>query len=241
MKISYCSDLHLEFHNYYIENNNSSDVLIIAGDICPVIEKSIWIEFLDNIQEQYCKCFIVLGNHEFYHTSIDTGLIELLEITSNYSNITVLNNNYEIYNDVGFYGTTLWTNLNNSNPTDIILASIHMNDYRYIKDFSAYKSIELYEKSLEWLKNIKFECDQNIMISHHGPNSVCVDQKYISSSLNSAYYSNIDIDILNKFDFWISGHSHSILNYRINNTKLLRNPRGYPRECPWFEMKYFEI
>lgn len=241
MKISYCSDLHLEFQDIQIENKDGSEVLILAGDICPIIEKSIWEDFIHNISDEYCKIFIVTGNHEYYHGDIQDSLTDLLEITSNFKSVSVLNNNSEIYNEVEFWGSTLWTDFNKKNHSAMVHAMLYMNDYKYINRFSPEESTNYFYKTIEWLKESVQTQEKNIMISHHGPHIVCVDDRFYRSPMNPAYYANVPIDIIDKFDYWISGHSHTVMNYKLRDTKLLRNPRGYPKECPWFEIKTFEV
>lgn len=240
MKITYTSDLHLEFSSFEIKNDLGSEVLILAGDICPIVEKSRWEDFLHSTSDEFCKTFLVAGNHEYYHGDIKTSFTDLLEITSNFKSVTVLNNSSEVYNGIGFYGSTLWTNFHNK-PENMWLADVYMNDGKYINNFSSEESVKLYNKTIEWLSEVKPEQETNIMISHHGLHAKCVSAGYASSRLNPAYFSNVDSVIINKFDYWVSGHSHSQLHYKVNDTLLLRNPRGYPGECPGFELKYIEV
>ena len=67
MKISYASDLHLEHdHNFTI--NDTGDVLILAGDILPIVHvnKPKYAQFFENMASKFTNILYVPGNHEYY-------------------------------------------------------------------------------------------------------------------------------------------------------------------------------
>ena len=74
MKIKQVSDLHLEFSDYTVENNENCDVLILGGDIM-VAEKVLKPEseygirfraFLKRCSDAFPHVVYIAGNHELY-------------------------------------------------------------------------------------------------------------------------------------------------------------------------------
>lgn len=239
MRIAYSSDLHLEFSlDFKLKNTNKADVLILAGDTLPVIRESNWKLFLNDLVDEFASIILVLGNHEYYHTSIDTGLSELLEITSNYSQVTVLNNSSLKIDDITFCGATLWTNLN---PIDAISIRLGMMDFKVIDDFTTDEWNKQHQRTLDWINSLTFEStEKRIMITHHIPHSDCIDPYFKYSPINPGFCAYLPELIINKFDIWFSGHTHHEYDFFVNNTRLICNPRGYPSEKNPFELKYIE-
>jgi Icc-related predicted phosphoesterase len=124
MKIRQVSDLHLEFSDIHIKNDDNCDVLILGGDICVVddlkstpvattwndAEESVsnrvtrgmrYRDFFLRVSFQFPHVFYVLGNHEHYNGKIDQSR-EILESTFGYlgiSNIYILENDTKIIQD----------------------------------------------------------------------------------------------------------------------------------------------
>ena len=67
MKIAYCSDLHLEFADLILTNDENADVLVLAGDICVAKHFTKKLEFFQKVSEEFPKVLYVIGNHEHYH------------------------------------------------------------------------------------------------------------------------------------------------------------------------------
>jgi Icc-related predicted phosphoesterase len=243
MKIAYISDLHLEFHITKIEPEDV-DVLILAGDICSVSSsyEFLWNMFLDEMAEKIKKIFIVMGNHEFYGSSLESGKSQLEHIIKKYNNVVLLDDSVEHYQGVGFYGATLWTNFYNENIIEVLYAKKFMNDFYAISNNTTDKIINKNKETLDWLYNIELVSNKNIMISHHLPHRKCISERFKNNPVNGSFVCDVPEDIINKFDFWIHGHSHDSLEIYINRTKVIRNPVGYPSESKNFAgLKYIEI
>jgi Icc-related predicted phosphoesterase len=156
LKISLCSDLHLEFDYQELPGG---EVLILAGDIAEArsIRKDHHStklvqdtpntvyrcsEFFKWECAKYEKVFYVLGNHEFYHGRFDKTYNELKALMP--ANVTVLEDQIEEYRGVMFMGSTLWTDLNkNDNLTAFHLKQC-MNDYKVIQNH--YVTRDVYHK-----------------------------------------------------------------------------------------------
>jgi predicted phosphodiesterase len=93
MKIAVCSDLHLEFGDLDLQNDEAADVLILSGDIfiasellycddktaklVPVIEHVAergkrYYNFIKQCCDRFPEVVMVSGNHEHYHGDFGT-------------------------------------------------------------------------------------------------------------------------------------------------------------------------
>jgi len=160
MKIKLVSDLHLEFSDINITNNDNCDVLILGGDICvaqdlhdhPHMEYGMYSnvelaglgrrqqaaqryrDFFKRCSFQFPHVIYVMGNHEFYHGKFYAGIDYMREECAKYPNVYMLEQDTKIIDDVVFVGGTLWTNMNKRDPLTMHAIKDMMNDFRIIKN-----------------------------------------------------------------------------------------------------------
>jgi hypothetical protein len=145
-----------------------------------------------------------------------------------FNNISLLNNNYEIYDNYCFIGTTLWSKI--TNPR------YRINDLRSIPDFDIFEYNRLNNLSINVLEDILENNENCIIITHHMPSSSLIDIKYKTPDMqpyNQWFYSNMDKFIennKNKIKCWIYGHTHTPLDSIMHGIPFLCNPIGYPDE-----------
>jgi len=153
MKIAYCSDIHLEFGDIELFNDEQADVLILAGDIC--VAKDL-LEFIpDSGRIQTCRMttksnlihmffqrcatrfphvLYVVGNHEHYHGDLSTTVYHLKEHLSYLENLHILDKECIKFNDITFIGSTLWTDMNKEDPVTLHAIKDMMADFRVIRN-----------------------------------------------------------------------------------------------------------
>jgi predicted phosphohydrolase len=233
MKLRYFSDLHLEFIKpdkieQFIQKIPSGidEICILAGDIGTIHQENYNI-FMNYISKNFKKAFVIAGNHEYYNKT--KTISETDEIMKSYfqqfNNISFLNNNYEIYEDHCFIGTTLWSKIKNPNYT--------INDMRCIPNFDYYQYNKLNTICVNFLQDVLQKNEKCIVITHHVPSESLIDVKYKTKQLqpyNMWFYCNMD-NIIKKYEnnikCWIYGHTHTPSNVIINNIPFLCNPIGY--------------
>jgi predicted phosphodiesterase len=159
MKIKVVSDLHLEFSDVNIPNDENCDVLILSGDIMTAEdlhdhpESSYGMysnvnldnlgrrqavalrfrDFLKRVNFQFPHVVYVAGNHEFYHGRWDASLDHLREECSKFPNVYFLERDTKVINDVVFVGGTLWTDMNKEDSLTMFTIRSIMNDFKVIK------------------------------------------------------------------------------------------------------------
>lgn len=151
MKIGVCSDLHLEFGDLFIKNEDNVDVLILSGDI--LVERDLdmrdrrqeelgfarerssrWHEFFDRVCFQFPHVIYIAGNHEHYHGDFNITLGELKRKLAHHTNLHVLDKEVFKLDDVTFIGGTLWTDMNKEDPITLHAMKKMMNDFRCVKN-----------------------------------------------------------------------------------------------------------
>jgi predicted phosphodiesterase len=234
--IRYFSDLHLEFiAQDKIEEFISKippgidEICILAGDIGNPYDRNYHI-FMTFINKNFKKTFVIPGNHEYYNKKKQIHQTnEFMKLYfEKFNNISFLNNNYEIYENMCYIGTILWSKI--TNPC------FEINDVYQIPHFSCVKYNSLNAACIEFLENTLQNNDNCIVITHHVPSYSLIDEKYKTEQMqpyNQWFYSDMDTLIKNKghkIKCWIYGHTHTPSNLKINEIPFLCNPIGYPNE-----------
>jgi hypothetical protein len=149
MKISIASDVHLEFGDIDIKNNQGAEVLILSGDICVAADLDMrdsrqtemgfararserFHEFFERCATNFPHVIYVMGNHEYYHSDFATELGEMRRKLAYLSNLCILEREVKVIDDVTFIGGTLWTDMNNSDALTLYHMRTMMNDFRVI-------------------------------------------------------------------------------------------------------------
>lgn len=253
MKLHILSDLHLEFQSLEIENRNSANILILAGDICVAeyLDRSEaspkyaiarnWVHIFENAAAQYEHVIYVPGNHEHYY-GLFTGTVNILrKHLGHISNLHILDNEIVELNGYWFVGTTLWTDFNRDSIGAKLVVQDSLNDYHLIKaeGYGKLRPNDTYAYHQKAISAISYAAinEKVIVVGHHAPSFQSVGLKYKNlGSVNYGYYSDLErfIDDRPNIKLWIHGHMHDSSDYMIGNTRIIANPRGYvtPRMIP---------
>ena len=157
MKIKLVSDLHLEFSDIDIKNEQNCDVLILGGDIMiaedlydipspepyapggmrdfmsKIKRVASWREFLKRCSAAFPHVIYIAGNHEFYNGKWNRTLDVLHEECAKFPNVHFLECESIKIDDVTFIGGTLWTDMNKGDPLTLHAVRDMMNDFRIIR------------------------------------------------------------------------------------------------------------
>lgn len=241
MKIRILSDLHLEWGDRFIpaiDEDESSSVLVLAGDICEFDKDTTLIQFLTSMSNRFMFVVYVPGNHEYYNGNITTSFEKFHEKIKHINNLHILNNTFVTINDINFIGTTLWTSLDNGNPLAVLNAQQYMRDYTKIRkgiEYHGLRAIDtmgMHMRAVDFLHRTlgnELKGKQNVVITHHAPTHLSVHERYRGDILNMAYYSDLS-GMMAQHDpiIWIHGHMHNSFDYTVYNTRVICNPKGYP-------------
>lgn len=238
MKVQFCSDLHLEMRpkDYKLAQTNA-DIIILAGDVHVGIDA---VEFaVDESQRQKKPVIFVAGNHEYYGQDYDHLLNKMRLALIDNPQVHFLENDELIIDGTRFLGATLWTDYkgdtiseteDNMNYSGRCLRD-HVVIRRTYKNFTPQDAAAINSSSVAFLSHkLNEEFDgRTFVITHHGPSPQCQHQHYPVGQISTAFHSNFD-SLVRKADAWIFGHTHSNLNTKVGNCRLVSNQMGYPGE-----------
>ena len=221
IKIACISDIHLEgrAYNYALPD---CDVLCLAGDIDS--NKQRLDSFLEKAKAQIKTVVYTRGNHEGYNRAgIAWG--------DNYNSVTEVE-------DVVFIATPLWTGMNlGTTPDKCVNQWLYgMNDARYMRiDYKQF--IKQHEICLNFLtENIDRYHNKKkiVVVTHYLPSIECVPWEYKGSTLNPFFVAKIKESLINKVDTWFFGHTHSCIDFKLGNCRMVCNALGYQGENTGF-------
>jgi len=151
MKIAVASDVHLEFGDLDIVNDQDAEVLILSGDICVAADldmrdrrqtemgfarwrSEMFHDFFERCTANFPHVIYVMGNHEYYHSDFATALGEMRRKLAHLPNLYILEREIKTIDDVTFIGGTLWTDMNKQDPLTLYHMRTMMNDFRVIQN-----------------------------------------------------------------------------------------------------------
>lgn len=141
MKIALASDIHLEFGDLILKNEENADVLILSGDICTAKvfkhkpkERMMVKDFFKRCSFQFPHVVYIMGNHEHYDYDIPKTYERLKAELADLPNIHVLEKETWEHDGVIFVAGTLWTDMNKGDSLTMWHCGKAMNDFRVIKN-----------------------------------------------------------------------------------------------------------
>jgi len=226
------SDIHLEFGDFEPPLMDV-EAVFIAGDL------HIGDDGIQWIKRHFTKTrvFYIPGNHEYYQNEFYDVQRRIKAAEDEY--LTILLNESVDFLGWRICGGTMWTDFalmgDDKQFEAMRSAGNRMNDYRkvYIENNEKLRKLQpedtqaIYFRTMEFLKNELSEKDNRhtIVMTHHVPIPVPRRRRDI---LDPAYAVNLT-DKIEAWQpaLWISGHTHTSMDTKIGQTRLLSNPRGY--------------
>ncbi|HVS04223.1 MAG TPA: hypothetical protein VMT16_15775 [Thermoanaerobaculia bacterium] len=128
----------------------------------------------------------------------------------------------------------------------MIEANVRMNDYRRIRVSPEFRRLRpadtaaVHARSRRWLEEALAGAglsQRTVVVTHHAPSRLSLDPTTAWQLVSAAYASNLDALVAGSgVPLWVHGHTHCAADYRIGETRVLSNPRGYPGQpVPGFD------
>jgi Icc-related predicted phosphoesterase len=245
MRIWIFSDLHLEYADLRQPLAiPDADVCVVAGDLCRAPANGV--HWLAKYIAHTVPCVYVAGNHEFYKGSIKEALEDGHAAAAQFPKVHFLENDTVTLNGIQFVGATLWTDYLIEGHRELAMfhARERMNDYRQIaaqrnpwKRFLPQTAYRIHLDSKHFIAStLKSEAIKTVVVTHHLPHRLSIPLRFTGDLLNAAYASDLS-ELIEQAQpaLWVHGHTHDSCDYRIGNTRVVCNPRGYDDENRSFE------
>lgn len=230
MKIELISDLHIDFYSAAWKKFVPGDpeaILLCAGDIGELIHFEP-VQALRWLCKRYKEVYYITGNHDYYRSNFFTIDSLLIQLENEIENLTILRTGRICqFGEYKLVGDTGWI------PYDSDLQLHKINDSFMIKGLTP----EIHIKHKAW-RDFLWETVDNktIIMSHHLPSKQCIAPQFINEPTNKWFMGSIEDIIQDKKPYIVLfGHTHTIMDFQLYDTRLICHPLGYPRENPDFK------
>ena len=171
MKIAITSDVHLEFGDLILKNEENADVLILSGDICVAADfrksdpygivsygkTERYTDFFIRCANEFKNVIYVAGNHEHYNGDYAETFTILRKYLGSIPNLHILDKEHVTIDDVTFIGGTLWTDMNAQDPVTLAHIRGIMNDFRIIQNSTEMVSYKTMVNAYDADGNVKLD------------------------------------------------------------------------------------
>ncbi len=242
LQFQYVSDLHLEFRKEYATFTipRAAPNLVLAGDIGNLAQYDAYLAFLAAHTDVFDRIFLVLGNHDFYGATLDTGFDAARRLTADPrlgGRVVLLHQRR--WDDPGsavtVLGCTLWSHIP---PESVARVTTYVPDYKRIDGWSVDANNAAHASDVAWLREqlaaLRAEAPERkvVVVSHHAPALRGTSKPMYEGSPVSAAFAT---DLAGTEDFagvtaWIFGHTHYITTFETAGVTIMANARGYPGE-----------
>jgi predicted phosphodiesterase len=238
MKIQYLSDLHLESCAFTFKKHPEADLVVLGGDIATPRVVPAFLKLLEALRGT--PVIYYPGNHEYYGTNgVDTTNKELQTLLRtkfrDVHNLEMMDSYTQ--DGITFVGGTLWTDFKlpfwhageyQSNPGVAKMAARKgISDFMQIGGFSPDEAAKRHEATRAKIKEACFYSSSVVVCTHFLPSEKSISPEYKKSVLNPYFASNCEDLMGSPVRAWIHGHTHSTMDYVLNGTHVVANPRGY--------------
>lgn len=228
MRIDVISDIHLtHFRDFGADFVASwvpeGEILVLAGDVGEFHWWQMGFDKLRILCANYQHTLFVPGNHDYYGSNFLEADARFEELAGKIDGLHFLNRQVLEIDGVRFAGTTLWFRNSDKNQ----YYSRYLSDFRLIRGFVP----AVYHRNQEDRDFLKGLAQVDVVITHHMPSAFSVHEKYANDPTNLFFLCEMDDVILDlQPKLWIHGHTHVPFDYKLGSTRVLCNPKGYPRE-----------
>jgi hypothetical protein len=236
MRIALLSDVHLSV-NAIPFPQVEADVVVLAGDIARPAAAIEWARSCPT------PIVYVAGNHEFYGSDLVSTYQHLNRLAQG-TRIHVLERSEYVHEGVRFLGCTLWSDYRLYDKSEDRALGIDMAT-KLIRDFSHIKvspdfpdlftpaiSQLVFLQTVAWLEEC-FSRDSTlptVVVSHFAPTRSSISPAFADSPINSSFVSDLAARIkVWQPALWLHGHTHGSFDYRVGNTRVICNARGYAK------------
>lgn len=261
LPIRIVSDIHcdlvrddqMDAHLGYVLSPKDEDpdtVLILAGDIFGYSKPDNYKYVIDAIEHRFRDIIIIAGNHEWYFVPYPEGSHAFKEYIAPLPHVHYLEGSAVVIDDIAFVGATLWTDFKGQQPLIMHNAARYMNDYQVGTSYQGHalrpQDVLSFHKAERLLldKWLGFYVDmKKVVVTHHGCTELSIDPRFTGHGDANYYFVSNQFDLIERHKplLWIHGHTHTSMDYTVDQTRVLCNPSGYrARHGNFYENETFD-
>jgi hypothetical protein len=243
MALQILSDLHLENPSAYdlFEITPKAPYLALLGDI-GVVNDAGFFHFIAVQLPKFEIVFLLLGNHEPYHSSWTTVKAQINQFSDSQKTAGKLvlldQTRFDISPDLSILGCTLYSQVDTLHEERV---SFGLNDFYLIDGWTVAGHNAAHQADLHWLNSQVAQITQSeprrkiVVLTHHSPitsDERAVDPRHAGSPLSSGFATNLSKEICwthPQVRLWAFGHTHYNVRFVEGETgkQVVSNQRGY--------------
>ncbi|KAA8641638.1 hypothetical protein EYZ11_006827 [Aspergillus tanneri] len=249
IQLQILSDLHLESPAAYDIFNISpkAPFLALLGDVGYVKDEGFF-RFLRKQLVIFRIVFLVLGNHEAYHSNWAKTKLDVKRFIHSIGDspcksetlgklVLLDRSRYDISPTLTILGCTLFSRIVNEQAESV---SFGLNDFYHISDWSIKAHQEAHIADLAWLNGeissiSRLEPDRRVIVlTHYSPSTHenAVDPKHGNSNISSGFMTDLSSEDCWRHEIvklWAFGHTHFNCDFRdpVTGKRVVSNQRGY--------------
>ncbi|KAI2606577.1 hypothetical protein GGR54DRAFT_644191 [Hypoxylon sp. NC1633] len=252
LELQIVSDLHLESPKAYdiFDITPKAPYLALLGDIGYVKHRREYLDFLKRHLSNFQVVFLVMGNHESWHSTwddtretmhqIESEIQEEEKTNGKIGKLVVLDQtSYELEGTSGEVVTILGCTLFSKVPAESMKAvSFGINDFYNTSDWAVEEHDAAFERELNWLNekvtSLEGSRRKVVILTHYSPtlDERASDPKHRNSSIRSGFASDLNDQPCWQSDIvkvWAFGHTHFNCDFVDEKTgkRVVTNQRGY--------------
>lgn len=260
MNIRIVSDLHLEAYigkspewlaSTFVpaDERDAEAVLVLAGDISS--DKVQLTLFIEAVTKRFHRTLFVPGNHEFYrHDYFEwcADMEQRLRQLGSDGVVAALGDVREVTLDgIHFILGTLWGDggfkLQDRAQVGAGLVDFRLIRYGHneahggIERFTVDRMVQLFKQQRAAIEQAlkASTAEKRVVITHHLPSRRLLSPRFWpgdgSDGINGGFVGECDNIICTlEPTLWIHGHTHDTVDTQLWKTRIVANPKGYPRE-----------
>ncbi|KAI1352586.1 Ser/Thr protein phosphatase superfamily [Xylaria sp. FL0043] len=244
------SDIHLESPKAYdiFEITPKAPYLALLGDVGYVSHEQGYFDFLRRHLLKFRTIFLVLGNHEPWHSTWDATkeavrgferkISQERQSSAGLGEIVLLDRaiyhiKEEAEESVAIIGCTLFSRV----PAQSIEAvSFGVNDFYRIENWTVEEHNAMFEGDLQWLNEqvLSLRGNKIVVLTHYSPtfDERTTDPKHRASPIHAGFASDLSNSLVwlsGDVAVWAFGHTHFNCDYVDERTgkRVVTNQRGY--------------
>lgn len=233
MKIALFSDLHVDHYKDGVRRfcddlvdhpPPEADVAVLAGDIADGRFPDQYRSLFRALRDHYNHVVMVTGNHDYYKADKDRAHRSLALAIEGLDNVHHLHRSSVDIDGRRFHGHTMWYRDHLDNER----WQYAMNDIVFIPSLNDW----VYDENYDWEAYFRGHVRPgDVVVTHHLPSMRSVAKQYKTSPTNRFFVCDMEQLIQKQRpSLWLHGHTHEPCDYTIDITRVVCNPKGYPRE-----------
>lgn len=249
MRLRIFSDIHLEYSPSWRFSHGNEDAILCAGDLSSAAH---WEKARRLIKSSKVPFYFTPGNHEFYSGEFHVVMNRFRALEREFPLFRCLVNESVMLGEYLLVGTPLWTDfaLDGKPFVSMSNALVGINDFRRCMivprrlqgatpestpanrmrpitpgDMRAWNRFSRGFIKRELAKGLP-----TIVLSHWCPTEAVIAPRYRGHPNNPFFVTNCNDLMGANLRFWVHGHTHASSDCIVNGTRVLSNPKGYPRE-----------